>query len=107
MSLGWETPEVCPACFWSLGQRDAENNAAVGRKTRPGEEGKDRGGGQAGGWESLPVNYFEAGHGEPKVTTALRPQCGWGDLLPASWPAVLTATDWIEQFILSSYEHFF
>ncbi|XP_076790650.1 low-density lipoprotein receptor class A domain-containing protein 1 isoform X3 [Arvicanthis niloticus] len=39
MSLGCERPDVCPVCFWSLGQADVESNTATGRKARPGGEG--------------------------------------------------------------------
>uniref|UniRef100_A0A8C6H5N1 Low density lipoprotein receptor class A domain containing 1 n=1 Tax=Mus spicilegus TaxID=10103 RepID=A0A8C6H5N1_MUSSI len=39
MSLGCERPEFCPACFWFLGQADAESNITTRRKARPGDEG--------------------------------------------------------------------
>lgn len=76
MSLGCERPEVCPVCFLSLGQAVVESNTATGGKARPGGEGKDRGGGQAGRCGSLPGNYPEAGLRASKAT-ALLPQCGW------------------------------
>jgi hypothetical protein len=59
--VGCERAEFCPACFWFLGQADAESNITTRRKARPGDEGKDRGGGQAGRCGSLPGNYLTLG----------------------------------------------